>query len=979
MRRYNPKTGLVENVDEFDKKKPEPPSSTTVDVISPQGLPGTVPSNQVEDAISQGFRIETADEKQERLDVEKFGGRPIAAGAAGLARGATLGLSDVAARALGAEELFAGLRRRNIIAGGAGEVVGSIGTGLVGEAALAARGAKAAGVPLAEYLAARTGQSTLSAAKGLATRGAAEGAIFGAGSGVSDVALSSGNIDPAEAAEHIVSSAGYGAVIGGVTGGAFGLAGGAIRSGKNKVKNLLSGGTKAEAVLPPGVPPPPGTPSTPFSAKIIGESVGQPSPTDLFIRERATVGLGNLDEVAKAVDDIEKFGGGIPELPEKAIFEDAVSRLPDAPKPLAIHTNQLSDAPTFRIVRAARLAQPGETIALDKYEAIQKQFAQKEIKKLPESLGVGRALKPFEAGNELLEDIQKQLKAKKLDISEKYAKFNQISDRVPTTVHLENLKLRLGEDLPDIRPHLQFDPKGALVLSDELLSNPGRARLSSKELTAVKKVLNLANSKNVTVQELLNINDELRKIQLGADGTAPLITKIRNSIRNHAEDLTETVAPGTGLRDALRANAKKEEYIERVTDLIRGVEGGVDGATPEKIIKQIFSNSQNIVEAKELFGEAKFNELARDYLQTFIDKSTNATSGVVSARQLLNEITKNELPLSMAVGKDRVQRLKDLAIYQSGTADTAPVNPSGTAATKQYGEALGSLKRLITLDVSGALQQGAGVLDALRNTQRNIGTINQALAGQKITDEIIKKTDGKILSSIKSFFSSPKTRSGTRIGVTVAAINKWGPEYKRKLDTLASSASNPDTLTRVIQESLVGKKIDDSLAASIGADAVKSILFLNSKAPKQYSPNGVADKDNYRPSDAEVAKFNRYVRAVDNPLSVLEDFQDGILTAEAVEAVMVTKPALYQKMVGSALDELSKQTKELSYQKKIQLSVLLGYPASKALSPEFVLILQQGLPPPGQKDGAVKPSVGGLKEINRAEAVESPLSKVLNR
>jgi hypothetical protein len=164
---------------------------------------------------------------------EGFGNNALALLAGG-ARGATLGLSDLAlSGVLDDDEMFGlqQLQARNEVASIAGEVGGALlpailsgGTGLAGSAARLTPTAWAtrAGAGLAGRVG---GEGVAKTALRGAIQAASEGALYGAGSTISQAAL---NDDPFTL-DALASNMTLGAVLGGVTGAAIGGAGASAR------------------------------------------------------------------------------------------------------------------------------------------------------------------------------------------------------------------------------------------------------------------------------------------------------------------------------------------------------------------------------------------------------------------------------------------------------------------------------------------------------------------------------------------------------------------------------------------------------------------------------------------------------------------------------------------------------------------------------------------------------------------------------
>lgn len=200
-----------------------------------QGKRFAIPTASAADAFRAGLRFELPSETQEENERKEFEDRPIAAGAAAVARGATIGISDplLAKSGLVPARTLRGLKEHNEEASVVGEVAGTVATafipGLGGAniakttGTLAVGAAKIATKGLAEGLTKKVLE------RGVA--GALEGAVAGVGNAVSEATLGETELT----AQKLVSSMGVAALIGG---GAGALTGGAEALAQKGLKKL---------------------------------------------------------------------------------------------------------------------------------------------------------------------------------------------------------------------------------------------------------------------------------------------------------------------------------------------------------------------------------------------------------------------------------------------------------------------------------------------------------------------------------------------------------------------------------------------------------------------------------------------------------------------------------------------------------------------------------------------------------------------
>ena len=232
-------------------------SEGKVRVVTPDGRYGTVPVNNITRALQSGLRLEEEDDALQRTHGDKEG----QAFATGLARGATMGLSDLALTKTGlvSPEHLDKLQRANPVASTAGSVTGAVGSMLlpggqagtvvkllrgvsaptravaglgqaVGRTAesallkfLTEKGVDKALVKAGQLAVGETAKGSIAQqalAKGVAftAAGATEGTLFGVSQAIDEAVLG----DPRTAAELLTAHVGPAAIASGMIGGIFG-------------------------------------------------------------------------------------------------------------------------------------------------------------------------------------------------------------------------------------------------------------------------------------------------------------------------------------------------------------------------------------------------------------------------------------------------------------------------------------------------------------------------------------------------------------------------------------------------------------------------------------------------------------------------------------------------------------------------------------------------------------------------------------
>lgn len=165
--------------------------------------------------------------------------------------------------------------------------------------------------------------------------------------------------------------------------------------------------------------------------------------------------------------------------------------------------------------------------------------------------------------------------------------------------------------------------------------------------------------------------------------------------------------------------------------------------------------------------------------------------------------------------------------------------------------------------------------------------------------------------------------------------------FKTQTRELAAFRAAPGPRLAAATAGLEGARpeVRQAVAATVqrGAD------FLASKMPRRPPPPAGLPAHLQRDtpvSPSEAATWLRYARAVNDPLSVLEDARKGLLSREAIEAVKAVYPSVYRALQGQVSEALQERQKPLAWKEKLQLSTLLGLPTDPNLEPDAIRLYQ---------------------------------------
>ena len=240
----------------------ELPIGQELPIMSPDGTLGTIASHEYGTALNNGYVPATSTDIQKHVDMQTFGDSPLQTGLERAASSATFGLTDFAANVVAPEYAKEMAKREEYNPGAAivGNVAGVVvptllsgGTSLAAKAISApVRLAESAGLATTKAVAKALPNTSLAAkiVQNIVPRAAGmgvEGALYGAGSALSDVGLGKIDINNInDSAEHILADIGYSGLIGAGLGAALGAGKMAFEPLVKKVSGLADVGKLAE-------------------------------------------------------------------------------------------------------------------------------------------------------------------------------------------------------------------------------------------------------------------------------------------------------------------------------------------------------------------------------------------------------------------------------------------------------------------------------------------------------------------------------------------------------------------------------------------------------------------------------------------------------------------------------------------------------------------------------------------------------------
>jgi hypothetical protein len=1043
-----------------------------VPVVDSRGVAGFVPSEDAAQAMQMGYRFRTAAEIAEEERREKYEDRPVAAGLAAAARGATLGLSDVALTQTGLVEgeTLRGLEDYNEAVSIGGEVLGTGATlvfsgGTAAPAALGTRVATKAGMEAAKRLGGRA------VVRG-AVEGAVEGGLQGLGRAITDDAQGR---DPLTA-EKALASTMEGAIFGGATGGLLEGAADFLTSGRRTLgvnADAPSGARGAEAppaepsrapdpssggsVPPtsPGAPPPP-TGTAPGATPAGGPDVGSIADDGLRLalpfKQAVEKNPGTVRRVLETLDSQFDLGGlmdpnkwvlkgldaktkHMKRLTDKGLTDDAPALLRLDPRFAAVKNGEdaarlattiKEEAGNEVRAMASRLdasASPDDIMDVD---AFSRRVEEDVIAKLAKGTRDQRAaaarvreeldllldrVTDAPAGAPALSPVTRKAGVYEVQIEE--------LDDIPALVRNErraaNIRKGLddGKDLGPIKVGQGAD--GLRELAD---GNHRLAEARARGLKTIRVQFESAEAAAVAPRKRgTHISGEAKApmdvtgYRSPFDGSPAAVRRLsfteaeefKRALDASVYDRTNNTMTGDALR-ALRGvlNKAQEETAERIGKRLGddtftrwkaakkkfGAAAeldriGVDRMEVAKTSNRTFSLTDNIAGAAGFAVGGGLNPagLALSVGAAVLNKWGRENLPFIIARALS---TYDSNPAAQKAAKALRKRLQVPGAPSAGATPDAPPPtpgspsiPHGTPAGEP--PVAGAAPEAAPLEVGfedvlrKAAEQGPAEL-WVAHTLLSGSTEYRAMAerqgfadfhpesdeeGQRRASTIARVEQAAARFDAKAEAATTGLLSGKRASVKPAIRE----DSIRRAERAVQAAKDPEALVSEVASRLADVGADaPGLASDMQEVAQRAATFLATKAPaKPSGPLGdiPALRRPWRPSDVELAKWAAYVRAVESPVSVLDDAASGRLTPEGVEALAAVYPALLEDLRGRVLEKLTAHSKALGYSQRVSIGQLLGLELDESMRPAFIASVQalhQQQPEKPQGRGGASPS-----------------------
>lgn len=130
------------------------------------------------------------------------------------------------------------------------------------------------------------------------------------------------------------------------------------------------------------------------------------------------------------------------------------------------------------------------------------------------------------------------------------------------------------------------------------------------------------------------------------------------------------------------------------------------------------------------------------------------------------------------------------------------------------------------------------------------------------------------------------------------------------------------------------------IAGQFNMKMAKAMQYLDSQLPRPLSPPNPFFKEEFKPSDAQISAFERKLNTVLDPFSVIDDLKSGSLTSDQVQTLKVVYPKIYEQIQKRIINYVAEKPKNVPYQARLKLSLLMGAPFDASLSPQSIQAYQ---------------------------------------
>jgi len=492
----------------------------------------------------------------------------------------------------------------------------------------------------------------------------------------------------------------------------------------------------------------------------------------------------------------------------------------------------------------------------------------------------------------------------------------------------------------------QFSPKDVVVNVFDPTPTELK-RFSEKFKGTMKKHPEFAKGKGDYQEELLKLT---KKIGIDIDSVSPdaFLPKVQSYLDDAVSKLDELATNAKGSVSSKSVGKKIVSQLETVKkDMLKGIGGGksakkvqqtIDELTDKLIVADRPVTARELLDLKRATSEnIKFQKkpgtltAAEKALSKAVTSFDDGIEELVKKNDpaLKNAWRENNLEVSTLI--DVIEPLK----RKAGRDIKRPFAGVGNLTAVGGGAVVGG-------PVGAAI--GAGLSPVFRD-YRNYGILYAENAMKKIANGLdsipgaLKSQidKGKRVGFRKANTEVAKQRTSTALRAGTRLLGDTQPErlkeYERIRERVLQFSEDPEYAASQVGE-VTGTLSETGAPQIAEAFARKNALmaqYFGAQVPKSTRPDTPYYKTKHVPSDTELSRFERKLRVIQNPFTVVQDLEQGSLTSEAVDTLKNVYPALFRRIQGKVIDSLMEEKENVPYETRLQLALILEEPTDPSL------------------------------------------------
>lgn len=964
------------------------------EAIAPEDLP--------DEAAKALLSPEVQEERRKQIAYGQGVGNAVQAGVEAAARSATVGLSDMALRGLGADP--EGLRERearNEVAAGIGTVVGIVapailtgGASAEAELGLGAALAKATpaalvsrvGAAVGKAVEATAGESLVARIAAHGARAAAEGAIFNVGATVSGRVLNGEDVWDADAAGEYLAAAGEGAMLG----SAFGAAGGVVSEGlgaaakgakalgKAVAAALRAPVEGAEAELSAAQSADYGARVRAAQQRLDSLDAAQFSPEVAGMKQQAAehwaTATANAGELPESGVPMARMRADAPlEQLHEALSKEAtlLGIEPQATRSawdrLVSGREALANADADHAASVQRIVAHGDELELRGANALDEISLARRNDAVRRALAADMTAAPSDqivgafhdqvgrvrnALAEFLDDADPQIKsyAKKLDkfVAKAEAGIGGLDREASASAadayeHLDQMNRVMGR----VRAKLgERSAMGIGTLSEQLqtMYEENRQLLKNPNIVGEQAAAIGARAKAAWT-DVFDSGSGYQKALVASDaGGARLASGFETADRYDPKKVAGWLRNINHPESQLQLELVARHLEAKAKLLQTFAEDLAPGKGAAENIAAYQATSKKLID--EILAYRSRASLAAEYADSVAPavKEAEALEGKIAAAQAKGEAraAAERVRLEETVAKEqgRAEELRAAAVAKAEAGVQAAQDRVGVGIASNALKAVGVV-------LGGHAGGGLGALagEALASSFTSLTTpIVRAMARTGLESAI--RTDGTMR------VAGMAARAAAKIGAATSAIGQalHGGSVERVVaKTAIEQGSLQDRYEhekRTIENAAGPQALNDSTprtSEALGQTQLRAQEFLKAAMPKEHRPLGMRqDLDKLAaPQRIEMRRWLRQVDAVRNPAAVIRSAAHGEVDPAQVAAVRAVYPRMMQRVSQDIATHAEKLTKQPPMHVAVAVGQLTGQPAHFTRTPEFVQFAQQ--------------------------------------